>query len=249
MSAPLASGSGSGLLLYSEVERRDFRHEARVKFLDAAGILPAQLSSFSKPSTGRSPSASAPTGPLHVLARGKRSGRSGAPEYFELNQDATYKVVPKRNARACCPSPSGGNMQNDMMSAIRAVVADEVSKTLGRQVELLEQIAQYLGVASSQAPAATPKRAQAEVAAPKSQAPAPRKRGNARRTPREEMPASASEPSAAPFKEGQKVSYKQGRGTFPSVVKFVNEKKGTVMVERISDGKQVERPFDKVETA
>jgi len=140
-------------------------------------------------------------------------------------------------------------MQNDMMSAIRAVVADEVSKTLGRQVELLEQIAQYLGVASSQAPAATPKRAQAEVAAPKFQASAPRKRGNPRRTPSEETPASASEPSAAPFKEGQKVSYKQGRGTFPSVVKFVNEKKGTVKVERISDGKQVERPFDKVEAA
>ncbi|WP_328707276.1 PspA [Citreicoccus inhibens] len=148
-------------------------------------------------------------------------------------------------------------IQNDMMGAIRAVVADEVAKTLGRQVELLEQIARYLGVAPSRAPAlkrasaaAALKREVAKVPAAKVKSPAPKRRGRPRKVSAEVAPGASSQESAAsPFKAGQQVRYKQGRGSFTAQVTSINEKAGTVTLARDSDGKQVARPFAKVEAA
>ncbi|XXF79769.1 PspA [Myxococcaceae bacterium GXIMD 01537] len=144
-------------------------------------------------------------------------------------------------------------MQNDMMSAIRSVVAQEVAKTLGRQVELLEQIAQYLGVpGTSRASAAVaPKRATPASAGRRRETskPAAKKRGRPQSSAKEATSANGSEVSSAPFKQGQGVRYKQGRGTFPAVVKSVNEEDGTVTLERQGDGKQVVRPYKKVEAA
>ncbi|MBU8900707.1 PspA [Corallococcus sp. M34] len=147
-------------------------------------------------------------------------------------------------------------MQNDMMGAIRAVVADEVAKTLGRQVELLEQIARYLGVAPSRAPAAAAakrasppvasKREGAKVLAAKTKSPAPKRRGRPRKVIAE---AASQESAASPFKAGQEVRYKQGRGSFTAHVTSIDEKAGTVTLARDSDGKQVARPFAKVEAA
>ncbi|NNC19524.1 PspA [Corallococcus exiguus] len=176
-------------------------------------------------------------------------------------------------------------MQNDMMSAIRAVVAEEVGKTMGRQVELLEKIAQFLGIEPSPAPAAsapkrTPvpppssKRPPAPATAPKRPSsvpvrkwvkpeaaskptragPAPQKsRGRPRAAGRT---ATAAAPSSSPGPEtsvsyelGQEVRYKQGRGSFSAKVKSIDAKAKTVTVERVSDGKQVVRPFDKVTPA
>ncbi|WP_323383451.1 PspA [Myxococcus dinghuensis] len=140
------------------------------------------------------------------------------------------------------------------MSAIRAVVAEEVSKTLGRQVELLERIAQYLGIPTDARAAVVPAAKRATPTSTRrrqepSSAPVPKKRGRPRKEASETPVESADEASASPFKVGQTVSYKQGRGTFPSVVKSIDTEVGTVTLERQSDGKQVERPFAKVESA
>ncbi|NOK05932.1 MULTISPECIES: PspA [Myxococcus] len=185
-------------------------------------------------------------------------------------------------------------MQNDMKGIIQAAVAEAVEKTMGRQLELQERqlellgkIAQFLGIESGSAhaasapkrapvpppaskripapaPASTPKRTPSvpvrkyvrPEAAPKPTraGPAPQKsRGRPRAAGRT---ATAAAPSASPspeapvsFAVGQEVRYKQGRGAFNAKVKAVDEKAKTVTVERVSDGKQVVRPFDKVTPA
>lgn len=172
-------------------------------------------------------------------------------------------------------------MQNDMKSIIQAAVAEAVEKTMGQQLELLERqlelsgkIAQFLGIESGSARAASaPKRTPASAPAPKRPSsvpvrkyvrpevapkptragPSPQKsRVRARARAAGRTATAAASPSAeasASFKEGQEVSYKQGRGTFPAKVKAVNEEAKTVTVERVGDGKQVVRPFDKVTPA
>ncbi|WXH27916.1 hypothetical protein WA016_01848 [Myxococcus stipitatus] len=143
-------------------------------------------------------------------------------------------------------------MQNDMMSAIRVVVAEEVGKTLGRQVELLERIAQYLGVPTADRASVVPAPAHATPPAPRRRREtgkaSPKKRGRPRKE-RAAATAPESDASAAPFKQGQEVHYKQGRGRFTAVVTAVNEKAGTVTLERHGDGKQVVRPYEKVDAA
>lgn len=47
---------------------------------------------------------------------------------------------------------------------------------------------------------------------------------------------------------GQSVQYRQGRGTFPARVTAVDAKTGTVLLTRLSDGKEVKRPAGKVVT-
>ncbi|CAM4543421.1 hypothetical protein [Myxococcus xanthus] len=172
-------------------------------------------------------------------------------------------------------------MQSDMRSIIQAAVAEAVEKTLGRQLELQERqlellgkVAQFLGIESGSAraasapkripapaPASTPKRTPLvpvrkyvrPEAAPKPTraGPAPQKRRV--RTRAAGRTAKAAAPSASPspgasvsFAVGQEVRYRQGRGAFSAKVKAVDEKAKTVTVERVSDGKQVARPFDKV---
>ncbi|NOJ80414.1 PspA [Myxococcus xanthus] len=178
-------------------------------------------------------------------------------------------------------------MQNDMKSTIQAAVAEEVGKAMGRQLDLLEKIAQFLGIElganptssalkrppvpppSSKRPPApatgpAPKRPSSvrvrKWVKPKQEAapqptragPAPQKsRGRPRaaaRTAKAAAPSPNPEASVS-FEVGQEVRYKQGRGAFTAKVKAVDEKAKTVTVERVSDGKQVMRPFDKVTPA
>jgi hypothetical protein len=47
---------------------------------------------------------------------------------------------------------------------------------------------------------------------------------------------------ASKFSEGQKVQYRQGRGTFAARVVGINAKSGVVTLERMSDQKKVVRP-------
>lgn len=170
-------------------------------------------------------------------------------------------------------------MQNDMKSTIQAAVAEEVGKTMGRQLELLEQIARFLGIEPSRAPAASaPKRTPAPPPAAARTPAAPPVRKWVRPKPTRAGPkptragpasqkslgrpraagrtATAATPSSSPspetpasYAEGQEVRYKQGRGTFSAKVKAVDAEAKTVTVERVSDGKQVVRPFDKVTPA
>ncbi|MGC4120513.1 MAG: hypothetical protein QM765_39220 [Myxococcales bacterium] len=51
------------------------------------------------------------------------------------------------------------------------------------------------------------------------------------------------------FTEGQRVVYKQGRGTFDAKVIGIDLEAGIVKLEREKDGKQVSRPADKVSVA
>ncbi|ADO70359.1 hypothetical protein [Stigmatella aurantiaca] len=167
-------------------------------------------------------------------------------------------------------------MQNDMKSTIQAAVAEEVGKAMARQLELLEKIAQFLGIEAGRAPAASaPKRAPMpapvskrtasvpvrkwarQEAAPKPTraGPSPQKSRGRPRAAGRTAPATAA-PSASPspeapasYAEGQEVRYKQGRGTFAAKVKAVDAKAKTLTLERVSDGTKVVRPFDKVTPA
>ncbi len=51
---------------------------------------------------------------------------------------------------------------------------------------------------------------------------------------------------ASKFSKGQKVQYRQGRGTFDARVVEINEKRGVVFLERMSDKRKVVRPAAKV---
>ncbi|WP_141588626.1 MULTISPECIES: PspA [unclassified Myxococcus] len=161
-------------------------------------------------------------------------------------------------------------MQNDMKSTIQAAVAEEVGKVMGRQLELLERIARFLGIELGPAPAASaPKRTPAPApkrtptvpvrkwmrpqaeAKPTRAGPAPKKsRGRPRAAGRTATDAalrsSPSSEMSTSYEVGQEVRYKQGRGTFSAKVKAVDAKAKTVVVTRVSDGKEVVRPFDKV---
>lgn len=174
-------------------------------------------------------------------------------------------------------------MQNDMKSAIQAAVEEGVAKAMGRQLELLEKIAQFLGIEVSPTPAASaPKRATVPPPAskrPPGPGPAPKRpssvpvrkwvkpeaapkptRTKAAPQTRRGRPRAAGRattvaaPSPSPatsvaYEVGQEVRYKQGRGSFSAKVKSIDAKAKTVTVERVSDSKQVVRPFDKVTPA
>ncbi|MFP2895121.1 PspA [Corallococcus sp. 4LFB] len=174
-------------------------------------------------------------------------------------------------------------MQNDMKSAIQAAVEEGVAKAMGRQLELLEKIAQFLGIEVGPTPAASaPKRASVPPPASKRPpGPAPKRpssvpvrkwvkpeaapkptrtkaapqnrRGRpraARRTTTVAAPSSNPNPATSvAYEVGQEVRYKQGRGGFSAKVKSIDAKAKTVTVERVSDNKQVVRPFDKVTPA
>ncbi|QQR43430.1 PspA [Myxococcus xanthus] len=151
--------------------------------------------------------------------------------------------------------------QNEMKSTIQAAVAEEVRKAMGRQLELLEQIARFLGIEPDRAPAASaPKRTstvpvrkwvrQQAAPRPTRAGPAPQKsRGRPRAAGRTATAAAPIHDASAAYAEGQEVRYKQGRGTFSAKVKAVDAKAKSVTVERVSDGKQVVRPIDKVTPA
>lgn len=167
-------------------------------------------------------------------------------------------------------------MQSDMKSTIQAAVAEEVGKAMARQLELLEKIAQFLGIEPGRAPAASaPKRTPASAPVPVSKrtasvpvrkwarseaapkptraGPSPQKsrgrpRAAGRKAPAAVAPSSSPETPAS-YAEGQEVRYKQGRGTFSAKVKAVDEKAKTLTLERVSDGTKVVRPFDKVTPA
>ncbi|GEL74887.1 PspA [Myxococcus virescens] len=80
--------------------------------------------------------------------------------------------------------------------------------------------------------------------------PAPQKsRGRPRAAGRTATAAALSPETPVSFAVGQEVRYKQGRGAFNATVKAVDEKAKTLTVARVSDGKQVVRPFDKVTPA
>jgi hypothetical protein len=124
----------------------------------------------------------------------------------------------------------------DLEVAIRAVVAEELAAALAPHKALLGKVSKFLVKAGGRGPGRPPK-----AVAAKAKKPARR----ARRGSKTKAAASA----AAKFKAGQKVFYKQGRGTFEAKVVRVDAAKGLITVQRNKDGKRVARPAAKLKAA
>jgi hypothetical protein len=128
----------------------------------------------------------------------------------------------------------------DLNAAIADLVAAEVNAKLEPYRAILNRMAAFVGAAPAHRGPGRPRKTEAAAAAP---APASRKR-RGRRTYRVSKKAALR--AAKNLTEGQKVSYKQGRGSFEAKVVSIDSEKGTVTVERIKDGKKVTRPAAKV---
>jgi len=123
-------------------------------------------------------------------------------------------------------------------AAIRAVVAKEVEDALAPYREVLADMIKFVGGE----PASARSSGTLEAAAP----------ARTRRTRKAATYAgsggNAHAEFASQFSEGQKVQYRQGRGTFDARVVGIDAKKGVVTLERMSDQKKVVRPAAKVIT-
>ena len=120
----------------------------------------------------------------------------------------------------------------DLSNAIRNMVAVEVEKALEPHRATLERFARIIGLAAPPAPT---------TARPRGSPPAAARRG-----PKSDHGASGD---AGSFSVGQSVVYKQGRGSFEAKVVSVDRDRNLVKVERIADGKKVDRPAAKLRPA
>ncbi len=124
-------------------------------------------------------------------------------------------------------------------NAIRAIVAKEVEDALVPYREMLADLTKFVG---------------GELASEGSGrtlgAAAPARMRRARRAPTSGASGRYADQAelASKFSEGQKVQYRQGRGTFAARVVGIDAKKGVVTLERMSDKKNVVRPAAKVIT-
>ncbi len=112
--------------------------------------------------------------------------------------------------------------------AIRILVAKEVHEALAPYREALASLVEFAGGKASSAEVVTV---------------APQRRG---RRPAASRGAAASVETVGKFSEGQRVQYRQGRGTFDAKVVAIDSKKGLLTLERESDQKKVIRPASKV---
>jgi hypothetical protein len=115
--------------------------------------------------------------------------------------------------------------------AIGALVAKEVHAALAPYQEALASLVEFTGgkVGGKLAAPST-------IASPE---PRGRRAGRARG-------AAASTEVVSKFAEGQRVQYRQGRGTFEARVVGIDAENGTVTLERMGDRKTVVRPAAKV---
>lgn len=116
--------------------------------------------------------------------------------------------------------------------AIRTVVAKEVHSALAPYREALASLVAFTG-GSAVATSGKISASRSEPAA------APVHRRSGRR-------ARSSAELVAQFTEGQKVQYRQGRGTFDAKVIEIDPEKGMLRLERERDSKEVVRPAAKV---
>lgn len=116
--------------------------------------------------------------------------------------------------------------------AIRSVVAKEVQSALAPYREALASLVEFTGV-----PAVDASKGRRAPKADTSAAPARKRRGRKGKNSAELV---------ANFTEGQKVQYRQGRGTFDAKVIEIDVEKGMLRLEREKDSKKVVRPAAKV---
>ncbi len=125
----------------------------------------------------------------------------------------------------------------DLNSAIASVVSDEVARALAPYQNVLDRLSRMVGIA----PAPVSKPALRKRGRPPKAVPTPGRRA---------MRAAANHDGAGEFSkfaEGQMVKYKQGKGTFDARVIGLNPSQGTVLLQRTSDGKKVERLASRIE--
>ena len=115
----------------------------------------------------------------------------------------------------------------DLNDAIRNLVAGEVERTLAPYQQLLARLEQFMGGAP----------------APRGPGRPPKAGGRARPARR---PAKLGKGDASKFKVGQAVKYRQGRGEFEATVSAVDTGTNIVSIERIKDGKKIDRPASKL---
>ncbi len=113
--------------------------------------------------------------------------------------------------------------------AIRAVVAQEVNAALAPYREALANLAEFAG-----APVSEPGPSARSTSLGQQSR---RRRGRA---------VKSSAEIATKFIEGQKVQYRQGRGTFNAKVIEIDAERGVLKLERDGDSKKVYRPASKV---
>lgn len=117
--------------------------------------------------------------------------------------------------------------KGSMDELLKAMIKDEVESQLKQYKDMMEKLAQKVPAASA------PKAAKAD-------------------RPRRAVKAVISDAALAAvvqYKIDQVVSYKQGRGAFNAKVIGIDVAKGMLKVQRIGDGKVVDRPADKVYAA
>lgn len=118
--------------------------------------------------------------------------------------------------------------------AIRILVAKEVHEALAPYREALASLVEFAGGNPAGAPAGSPAGA------------APQRRGRRPAPSAGPRASAASAEVVGRFSEGQRVQYRQGRGTFDAKVVAVDGKKGLLTLEREGDQKKVIRPASKV---
>jgi hypothetical protein len=114
--------------------------------------------------------------------------------------------------------------------AVRIIVAKEVDDALMPYRQMLASLIEFSGgaqegTAAESAGALGSRRSAARAARPRS---------------------AASLELVSKFVEGQRVQYRQGRGTFEARVVGIDTMKGNVTLERMNDRKTVVRPAEKV---
>lgn len=122
----------------------------------------------------------------------------------------------------------------DLNEVVRQMVADEVERVLGPYQGTLSRLSAVFG-GGEVMPAARRARAGGNVAQAPVRRRAPGRRGGG-----------AGKGDASAFSEGQKVRYKQGRGEFDATVTKIDAGNNVLTLQRVSDGKKVDRPAAKV---
>lgn len=125
--------------------------------------------------------------------------------------------------------------QFDLNDVIRAAVSDEINRVLGPHLDTLNRLSAAFGGTTIN------RAAPARRGPGRPPAAAGRRRAGRRRAAR-----AGGRGDASKFSTGQTVRYKQGRGEFEAKVIAINTEDNTLTLERLSDGKRVDRPAAKV---
>ena len=132
--------------------------------------------------------------------------------------------------------------ESTLSDAINEIVDRRVEEVLGQYRPLLDRMAAFLNLPAEQVPKPLPVHRLPDRAPKRTQRKQPKRDSSDRARPDAALAIAA----AGAFAVGQKVLYKQGRGTFPSVIKAIDATTGSMLLERTTDAKEVLRPANKV---